>query len=46
MLPTVALRDCRADMTMHYAETVGCHEPRRAACPRLDFGKCLGHERS
>lgn len=38
----LALRDCRADMPMHYAEQGDLFaEPRRAACPRYDFGTCL-----
>jgi excinuclease ABC subunit C len=43
LLDLLALRDCRADMTMHYAEQSDLfNEPRRAACPRFDFGSCLG----
>jgi excinuclease ABC subunit C len=43
LLDLLALRDCRADMTMHYAEQSELFsEPRRAACPRFDFGTCLG----
>jgi excinuclease ABC subunit C len=39
----LGLRDCRADMPMHYAEQGDLFaEPRRAACPRYDFGTCLG----
>lgn len=39
----LALRDCRADMPVHYAEQADLFvEPRRAACPRFDFGTCLG----
>jgi excinuclease ABC subunit C len=38
----LALRDCRADLPMHYAEQSDLFaEPRRAACPRFDFGTCL-----
>ncbi|MGH7593172.1 MAG: nuclease [Gemmatimonadales bacterium] len=39
----LGLRDCRADMPMHYAEQGDLFSPpRRAACPRFDFGTCLG----
>jgi excinuclease ABC subunit C len=39
----LALRDCRADMGMHYTEQSDLFaEPRRAACARFDFGTCLG----
>ena len=39
----LGLRDCRADMPMHYAEQGEFFsEPRRAACPRYDFKTCLG----
>jgi hypothetical protein len=39
----LALRDCRADMPMHYAEQGDLFsEPKRAACPRYDFKTCLG----
>lgn len=39
----LALRDCRADMPVHYAEQGDLFAaPRRAACPRVDFGTCLG----
>lgn len=42
LLDQLALRDCRADMPMHYAEQADFFaEPRRAACPRFDFGTCL-----
>ncbi len=43
LVDLLALRDCRADMPMHYAEQADLFaEPRRAACPRFDFGTCLG----
>ena len=39
----LGLRDCRADMPVHYAEQGDFFaEPRRAACPRYDFKTCLG----
>src|SRR5262249_25050862 len=39
----LGLRDCRADMPVHYAEQGDFFgEPRRAACPRFDFRTCLG----
>ncbi len=39
----LGLRDCRADMPMHYAEQAELFvTPRRAACPRFDFGTCAG----
>ena len=39
----LGLRDCRADMPMQYAEQADLfNEARRAACPRYDFGTCLG----
>lgn len=39
----LGLRDCRADMPMHYAEQGEFFsEPRHAACPRYDFKTCLG----
>jgi len=39
----LGLRDCRANMPVHYAEQGDLFaEPRRAACPRFDFGTCLG----
>ncbi|HEY4319875.1 MAG TPA: hypothetical protein VGM77_01750 [Gemmatimonadales bacterium] len=39
----LGLRDCRADMPVHYAEQGDFFaEPRRAACPRFDFKTCLG----
>ncbi|MES1259205.1 MAG: nuclease [Gemmatimonadota bacterium] len=39
----LGLRDCRADMPVHYAEQGELFsEPRRAACPRYDFKTCLG----
>ena len=39
----LGLRDCRADMPVHYAEQGDFFsEPRRAACPRFDFATCLG----
>lgn len=38
----LGLRDCRADMPVHYADQGDLFsEPRRAACPRFDFGTCL-----
>ena len=43
LLDLLALRDCKADMTMHYAEQSDLfNEPRRAACARFEFGTCLG----
>ncbi len=43
MADLLGLRDCRADMPMHYAEQGDLFAtPRRAACPRFDFGTCLG----
>jgi excinuclease ABC subunit C len=43
LIDLLALRDCRADMTTHYAEQADLFgEKRRAACPRHDFGTCLG----
>jgi excinuclease ABC subunit C len=39
----LGMRDCRADMPVHYAEQGELFaEPRRAACPRFDFGSCAG----
>ncbi|MGH7581856.1 MAG: hypothetical protein ACREL5_01370 [Gemmatimonadales bacterium] len=39
----LGLRDCRADMPVHYAEQADLFsEPRRAACARYDFRTCLG----
>ena len=39
----VGLRDCHADMTMQYAEQGDFFaEPKRAACPRHEFGTCAG----
>lgn len=39
----LGLRDCRADMPLHYTEQSDLFaEPRRAACARYDFGTCLG----
>jgi excinuclease ABC subunit C len=39
----LGLRDCRADMPVHYADQVDFFaEPRHAACPRYDFRTCLG----
>ncbi len=39
----LGLRDCRADMPMHYAEQGDFFdEPRHAACARYDFKTCLG----
>jgi excinuclease ABC subunit C len=39
----LGLRDCRADMPVHYAEQGELFsEPRRAACARYDFKTCLG----
>lgn len=43
LVDLLAIRDCRADMPVHYAEQSDLFaEPRRAACPRFDFGTCLG----
>ncbi len=43
LLDLLALRDCRADTGMHYTEQADLFaQPRRAACPRFDFGTCLG----
>ncbi len=43
LLDLLGLRDCRADMPVHYVEQAELFaEPRRAACPRFDFGTCLG----
>lgn len=43
LMDLLALRDCRADTGMHYTEQAELFsEPRRAACPRFDFGTCLG----
>ncbi|HRP08053.1 MAG TPA: hypothetical protein PLL69_06145 [Gemmatimonadales bacterium] len=42
LLDLLALRDCRADMPVHYAEQADLFaEPIRAACARFDFGTCL-----
>jgi excinuclease ABC subunit C len=42
LVDLLALRDCRADMPVHYAEQAELFsQPRRAACPRFDFGTCL-----
>lgn len=39
----LGLRDCRANMPMHYAEQAEMFtQPRGAACPRFDFGSCAG----
>jgi excinuclease ABC subunit C len=39
----LGIRDCRADMPVHYADQQDLFaEPVRAACPRYDFGTCLG----
>jgi excinuclease ABC subunit C len=39
----LGLRDCRADIPVHYAEQGDFFtEPRHASCPRFDFGTCLG----
>lgn len=39
----LGIRDCRADMPVHYAEQQELFsEPYRAACPRYDFGTCAG----
>ncbi len=39
----LGIRDCRADMPVHYAEQQELFtDPIRAACPRYDFGTCLG----
>ncbi len=38
----LALRDCRGDVPMHFAEQGDLFTaPRRAACPRFEFGTCL-----
>lgn len=38
----LALRDCRGDAPMHFAEQGELFAaPRRAACPRFEFGTCL-----
>lgn len=43
LVDLLALRDCRADVPVHYAEQADLFaESRRAACPRFDFGTCLG----
>ncbi len=39
----LGLRDCRADMPLHYTEQGDLFAaPRQAACSRYDFGTCLG----
>lgn len=39
----LGIRDCRADMPMQFGEQNDLFDrPRRAACPRFDFGICLG----
>ena len=39
----LGLRDCRADMPLHYTEQGDLFAaPRNAACARYDFGTCLG----
>jgi excinuclease ABC subunit C len=39
----LGLRDCRADMPLHYTEQGDLFaEHRNAACARYDFGTCLG----
>jgi len=41
LLDGLALRDCRADLPVHFAEQADLFaEPRRAACPRFEFGTC------
>lgn len=41
LLDGLQLRDCRADLPVHYAEQADLFsEPRRAACPRFEFGTC------
>ncbi len=43
LMDLLGIRDCRADMPVHYAEQQELFaEPARAACPRYDFGSCLG----
>lgn len=43
LVDMLGIRDCRADMPIHYAEQQDLFaEPMRAACPRFDFGTCLG----
>ncbi|MDZ4259250.1 MAG: hypothetical protein U0974_05870 [Gemmatimonadales bacterium] len=43
LVDLLGIRDCRADMPIHYAEQQDLFaEPMRAACPRFDFGTCLG----
>ncbi|MCA9768240.1 MAG: hypothetical protein KC485_05425, partial [Gemmatimonadetes bacterium] len=43
LVDLLGMRDCRADMPMHYAEQAELFsQPRRAACPRYDFGTCSG----
>lgn len=43
LVDLLALRDCRADMATHYADQSDLFgDQRRAACPRHDFGTCLG----
>jgi excinuclease ABC subunit C len=43
LMDLLGIRDCRADMPVHYADQQDLFaEPVRAACPRFDFGTCLG----
>jgi excinuclease ABC subunit C len=41
LMDLLGIRDCRADMPIHFAEQQDLFAaPMRAACPRLDFGTC------
>lgn len=41
LLDGLKIRDCRADLPVHFAEQAELFaEPRRAACPRFEFGTC------
>ncbi len=41
LIDGLRIRDCRADLPVHFAEQEDLFaEPRRAACPRFDFGTC------
>lgn len=43
LVDLLGIRDCRADLPIHYAEQQDLFAaPMRAACPRFDFGTCLG----
>lgn len=43
LLDLLGLRDCRADLPIHFAEQQDLFaEPVRAACPRHAFGTCAG----